>query len=226
MRKITAILLWIFCGSLGISEIKPIAVWRFEKGINEINNGGKGQLFGEASIKNGSLILNGKGSYFMSEPLKTPLKAKSLFVSCRLGRLDQQQVQLASISGLKGIPNDSIAYNWLDRNRWGPASEEGYRSSKINGEPEEKDKSANIQIISTYDESGKIQFYRNGKLYGNSFTPDSPTQDYLDGKYVLILGAQINSRDGLPFQFYEGEIDEVRIYDKALSLSEIINLAK
>jgi len=104
MNKATLFLVLFICATLGIAETKPVLIWNFKKSNDELNSGIKGQLKGGALIKNGILILNGTGAYFISDPLNIPLKAKSLYVSCRLGRLNQEQVQLASISGLKGVP--------------------------------------------------------------------------------------------------------------------------
>ena len=72
-------------------------------------------------------------------------------------------------------------------------------------------------VASTWDGT-TARFYLNGALVGeNDFTPTMP-QDNLD----LVIGADYPGA----YESFNGRIDEVRIYDRALTLEEIRILAE
>lgn len=79
-------------------------------------------------------------------------------------------------------------------------------------------------IAATYQYIGngtsKIRVFLNGSLVGSSNSAVGPAQD---NPQRLYIGGYNYSPSG-PFKWFEGRIDEVRVYDHALSSTEVSNL--
>ena len=79
-----------------------------------------------------------------------------------------------------------------------------------------------IHVASVLDYPNDIKFYVNGKLQGSS-----PIIDFDFSKaenLKLYIGAWPWSGGIPPYEYHYGQIDEVKIYTKALSSNEIISL--
>jgi len=75
-----------------------------------------------------------------------------------------------------------------------------------------------------YDKAGKTMYlYLDGKLVGKSQTPDLPMAKYnraMEVGYSYMFGTDYNK----PEWKYKGLIDEVKVYDRALSAEEVKSL--
>jgi hypothetical protein len=72
----------------------------------------------------------------------------------------------------------------------------------------------------------RIALYRNGAPYGEPYVPSGPNaalQTFAPGKSTLLFGLR---HSGAGNGFLAGEIEEVRLYDRALSAGEILASAR
>ena len=221
---ISLICLVVGCSQKSNADAVPVAVWTFEKNGDDTTGTIKGELVGNAKISEGKLLLDGTNSYLKTSPIPFPLKEKTIIVRCVNKNTEQKNVGVVAVTGFKGVPNDTIGYSVAEPKRWGPASEWAFRSAYIKGEEENAKNDEPVEIAATYSSEGEIVFYKNGKAYGEKYNPDSPTQDYRPNRYMLLIGSGIDHRIQKAKGSFQGEIDEVIIYDKALKPDEIEKL--
>ena len=74
-----------------------------------------------------------------------------------------------------------------------------------------------INIAITYSTNGKITGYRNGELYGKSYSVN--LYKYQKNKSVLTFG--LRHLPASPQRMLDGIISKASVYDRALSQSEI-----
>jgi RNA polymerase sigma-70 factor (ECF subfamily) len=81
-----------------------------------------------------------------------------------------------------------------------------------------------IHVAVTRDSDGTTILYVDGKQIGRGFTQPAPLPP---GGNPLIIGAAVNGEDPQRTEFrFEGAIDELVIYDRALSPREVDGLAR
>jgi len=202
-------------------DLSPVAVWTFEKDAHDSTGNIKGELVGRAKIQNGRLILDGKNSYLRTTPLPFSMHEKTVSVRCVNKNKDQRYAGVVAVTGPRGVPNDTVCYGSVEPKRWGPGSEWAFRSVNLQAEEDKTPENQIVEVDVTYSQDGEITFYRNGKPYGKKYNPDSPTQDYRSNRYMLLIGSGIDHRIQKAAGSFNGEIDEVSIYDRALKPDEI-----
>jgi hypothetical protein len=212
------------CSQKNNTENVPVAVWTFDKNGDDTTGMVKGELVGNAKIANGKLILDGVDSYLKTGPMPFSLREKTIVVRCVNKNKDQRNAGVVAVTGFNGVPNDTIGYSIEDQKTWGPGSEWGFRSARIKGEEENVKDGEIVEVVATYAKDGEIAFYRNGKPYGTRYNNDSPTQDYRPNRYILLIGSGIDHRIQKASGSFNGEIDEVTVYDKTLKPEEIEKL--
>jgi hypothetical protein len=218
---ISSIILLVGCSQENNTENVPVAVWTFDKNGDDTTGMVKGELVGNAKIANGKLILDGVDSYLKTGPMPFSLSEKTIVVRCVNKNKDQRNAGVVAVTGFNGVPNDTIGYSIEDQKTWGPGSEWAFRSARIKGEEENAKDGEIVEVVATYEKDGEIAFYRNGKPYGTRYNNDSPTQDYRPNRYMLLIGSGIDHRIQKASGSFNGEIDEVIIYDKALKPDEV-----
>jgi hypothetical protein len=81
-----------------------------------------------------------------------------------------------------------------------------------------------IHMAGTYDaETGVMRLYVNGEMIGEITRPGELRLDQQTEERPVVIGCEINF-EGVAGAF-DGYVDEVRLYSKALSTDEISNLA-
>ena len=209
------------CSPQNNSGNVPVAVWTFDKNGDDTTGAVKGELVGNAKIANGKLTLDGADSFLKTGPMPFTLREKTIVVRCIPKNKDQRNAGVVAVTGFNGVPNDTIGYGIETPKTWGPGSEWAFRSAQIKGEEENAKDGEIVEIVATYANDGEIAFYRNGKPYGTRYNNDSPTQDYRPDRYMLLIGSGIDHRIQKASGSFNGEIDEVTVYDKTLSPGEI-----
>lgn len=79
-------------------------------------------------------------------------------------------------------------------------------------------------MVVTYADDNSVAMYRNGEVYGSSFTPDGDNgtlRTYPAKEAYLRVGSCVASSS--PFSC---EVKEARLYDRALTAKEVANLYK
>jgi hypothetical protein len=76
-----------------------------------------------------------------------------------------------------------------------------------------------IHLVFQIDASGEQEIYRNGVKIGNRTSDSSAFLDLSGGTYNVIVGDWLRTQD-----YYDGYLDDLRIYDRALSAAEVEKL--
>lgn len=163
----------------------------------------------------GRLSLDGKGARFQSPPLETDIREKTLEAWVSLTDLEQHGGSVLTLETEGGTQFDGIVFGERQRGKWVAGSEFYNRTSDLEANPETE--VGLVQVAITYHADGRIQFYRNGILYGASYQPETTVRVYPAGKsHVLIGPRHTGSGD-----FLKGVVSEARIYNRALSAEEV-----
>ncbi len=203
--------------------VAPLVRWSFAENGNDQSGKLNLVLKGAAKIEKGKLILDGKGAYAISPPLKSEVKQKTLEAWVKLGKLDQGGGGVITIETGNGATFDSIVYAERQPKKWMVGSNGFQRTQPVNGIDEDSVDWVHVAIV--YDEKNKITFYRNGKLYGTAYTlaGSNPVPLFKAEESRILLGLR---HSGGGNAYLAGEIDEARLYDRALTADEIALSAK
>jgi len=198
-----------------------IASWNFANSLDDIG-GLSGKVFGNARMEEGGLVLDGKSSYLASAPLNTNITTKTLEAWVQLGNLEQQGGGVMSLQELGGNVFDAIVYGERKQGRWLAGSDGYSRTQDQDGEAETNAAVEPVHVAITYSVDGVITLYRNGVVYGKSYSSKGPIS-FEAGKCQVLFG----NRHGEPGgnKSLTGKIFQARLYDRALSPEEIKALA-
>ncbi|MBM3762502.1 MAG: DUF1549 domain-containing protein [Acidobacteria bacterium] len=172
-----------------------------------------GQLQGGARVENGKLILS-KGSQSMKlPPTPNDWRERTFEAWVKLADLNALGQQIVAIANPFDRINDGLRYGSRRTRQWGTSSEYDYRTEKPSGR-DENQAGAFVHIAAVWSADHAIRIYRNGAL---SYTV---TPAFNSGKGQLQSYpaeiSQITIGGGLI-----GEIDEIRLYRRALDATEI-----
>jgi hypothetical protein len=200
---------------------RPIARWTFD----EDGRDSVGQLHAElkngASIARGRLILDGKKGHAESAALDRDLKAKTFEAWVALSTLKQRGGGVIGVQSLDGTVFDSIVFAEQKPLHWLAGSDFFKRTRDVNGSDETAKRNELVHIAISYAADGRIAIYRNGRPYGDPYTPDdskSPVT-FTAKKSQIIFGMR---HKGGGNAWLEGEIEEARLYDSALTPEQLL----
>jgi hypothetical protein len=203
---------------------RPLAWWTFEADGRDLVGGMDGTLVGGATIAGGRLRLNGAGQFLRTEPIGISLKAKTLEAWTVLRRLDQRGGGVLSIERPDGSMFDAIVFGENEPKNWSAGSEFFRRTRRFGGPPESSGPQELVHLVIAYDDDGLIRAYRNGAPLGAPYRPEGeaagPVRFEPNGAHVLF-GLRHN---GAGNGFLDGEVEEARLFDRALTPSEIATL--
>ncbi|MDR3405480.1 MAG: DUF1553 domain-containing protein [Chthoniobacter sp.] len=195
----------------------PIASWSFEKDASDAFGNLNGHLEGGAEVRDGRLILDGKGAYFRTDALPVNLAAKALEAWVTPTTLDQRGGGVISVESTDVHGFDSIVFAEREPRHWYAGSNFGIRSENVGG-PEETAKAGElIHLAIVYGADNSITIYRNGALYGHTYNK-AEMKKFEAGKSRILLGLR---HKGAGSGFFSGEIEEARLYDRALTAEEV-----
>jgi mono/diheme cytochrome c family protein len=200
----------------------PAVAWRFaESGSNSLAKLG-GEFRGGAKIEGGRLILNGVDGAFESTPLSLDIREKTLVARLTLSGLDQRGGGVIGLQNKDGTVFDAIVYGEREPRRWMAGANFYLRTRDLAGPDENSAPGQSIHVAIVYRADNSIALYRNGKIYGESYTPDHPLETFKAGSTRVLLGQR---HTGGGNAFLKGAIIEAALYDRALSPAEIQQLA-
>ena len=201
-------------GDVRESAISPWLRWSFEEDENA--EGIASRLAGSAAVSGGRLRLTGAGSHLVAGPLPKDLKEKTFEAWARIRDLEQRGGGVISVQSRGGASFDAIVFGESVPRAW-LAGSEFFRRSKDLGEVPEQE-TGPIHVAISFHANGTMQMYRQGQPYGEAYTPTgSPEIFSAQGSEILIGLRHSGASNG---QFL-GDIDEARVYDRALSDAEI-----
>ena len=198
------------------------AVWDFRTGLVEQRSGLPAQIFGNARIADGALLVDGHASYVAGAPLGRTLKAKTLEAVVQLTDLHQQGGGVVSVQDLSGNVFDAIVFGEQQSQHWMAGSDGFRRTQDFAGAAESEAKDQPVHLAITYAEDGTIAAYRNGQPYGQPYQSKGLVT-FVAGQAQILLG----NRHGQPGgnKDLAGKIFRARVYDRALDAAEIATLA-
>jgi hypothetical protein len=167
------------------------------------------------------LVLSEGESFAETIPLDRAVRERTLEAWVALATLDQAGGGVVTIETIGGSVFDSIVFAEKQPRRWINGSDFFRRGRDQKAEEETSGADRLVHVAIRYAEDGTITFFRNGEIYGAPFQPKGGGGDiitYAAGGGRLLFGRR---HTGGGNAFLRGEIDEARLYDRALSPAEI-----
>jgi len=165
------------------------------------------------------LTLNGRNAFAKTAPLPFVIREKTLEAWVTLADLGQRGGSPISLEG--GDKFDAIVFGELEAKRWMVGSSYFQRTRNLEAATETASSSDLVHVAITYDSSNRIAFYRNGLLHGNAYLPEGENaalQTFTRTNAHLLFGLRhTGSKNG----YFAGEIEEARLYDRALTPDQI-----
>lgn len=199
-------------GEIANASPTPYLRWTFEDGTTDLMQGLTGQLRDGAKLRNGRLILDGKRAHLITSKLSKSLQDKTFEGWVQLNDLDQRAGALISVHQSPGNVFDALVYGERKRRAWMAGSDFFKRTTDLKNTETVADRLVHVAI--TYADKDQISVYRNGRLIG-SYTARNPLVEFAENTAHIYLGRRTGSG------YLKGEIEEVRVYDQALTADEI-----
>jgi len=196
---------------------QPIARWEFnddlKDSIGELHVTANG-----AKLKDGSLLVNGRQAFAATEPLKKPIKEKTLEVWLRLEHRNQTGGGAITLQTLDGQTFDSIVFAEREPNRWMAGSDGFVRTQSFQAPEETEADNQVVHLAIVYHADGTITGYRNGQSYGQPYK-SSGTITFEAEKSQIVFGLRHSPVGGN--RMLAAAIDRAALYDRALSPGEV-----
>ena len=199
----------------------PRHVWTFEHDGRDLAGKLDAQLKGGASIRGGRLVLDGKEGFAETAPSAETLTAKTLEAWVALPTLAQRGGGVVTVESVGGAVFDSIVFAEKQPGRWMAGSNNGVRTQPFGGPSEHAAQSKLIHVALVYHADGRIEFFRDGQRQGQGYAPANPQAGlatFAAGKSRVLFGRR---HTGGGNAFLQGEIEEARLYDTALSAEQV-----
>ncbi len=200
----------------------PTARWNFAEGAEDVLGDREGTLMAGASIGAEGLVLDGQAAHVITAPITIDLRAKTLEAWVRLSNLIQAGGAVIGVQTLEEDPSrmsfDAIVFGEQEPGRWMAGSDFFNRTQSFSGDPETEAEKQFVHIAIAYDEDGTIRCYRQGRPYGQPYRKGE-LRSYKAGAARIVFGARALP-PGANYML-SGTIREARLYDHALSESEI-----
>ena len=195
----------------------PYAVWTFNEGAQDLLGRAKAELLGGAEVKDGALVLDGKGGFLRTEPLPEGVGSRTLEAWVTPSDFSQRGGGVIAIEKVTGHGFDAVVFGEKEVGKWVAGSEFFKRSQQTEGPVENGAPGVPVHVAVSYAADGTVSVYRNGKRYGEPYKK-SELQEYSKGDARVLVGLRhTGARNG----YFAGRIDEVRLYTRSLSEKEI-----
>ena len=191
---------------------QPIARWEFETDLKDSIGAMHGSAQGNVKLEKGALVVHGN-DYVITAPLNRKLGEKTLEAWVQLDDLNQRGGGAISIQTPNGVVFDSIVYGEREAKRWMAGSNGFVRTKSFQGSEETAAGNRPVHFAIVYTKDGGITGYRDGQLYGKTYTSIG-LQQY-DKSAVVSFGLR-----HLPAgnnRHLKGKILQAQLYDFALT---------
>lgn len=199
----------------------PIHWWTFESDGHDLIGKLVAQMQGGARILNGRLILDGKGAFAETGGTTETLTAKTLEAWVQLSTLAQSGGGVLTIESIDAKVFDSIVFAEKQPQRWMSGSNNEIRTQNVGGPAENAPSTELVHVAITYSADGQTTIYRNGQPYGKGYNPTNASafpHTFAQANSHLLFGRR---HTGGGNAFLQGEIEEARLYDFALTAEQI-----
>jgi len=204
----------------------PVARWTFEGDAKDSIGSLHGVLRDGAKIVRGRLVLDGKAASARTAPLSRAVREKTLEALVALPNLTQRGGGVISIETKDGGTFDAIVFGERVPKKWMAGSSFFQRSRDLTAPDEDAEPGELVHLAVVYRTNDSITLYRNGVQYGETYTPggaNAELQTYNAGETRLLFGLR---HTGAGNGFLAGEIEEARLYDRALTATDILASAR
>jgi hypothetical protein len=201
-----------------VVAVPPLARWSFDADADDSVGTLHGKLNGGATVANGRLVLDGKGAFAQTAPLAADLSEKTLEAWVLLPDLSTRGGGVVTVEVNSGAKFDAIVFGERQAKRWMAGSENFVRTKDVDAKDEAvSDRPVHVAVV--YSAGGGVTLYRDGERVGDGYTPaGSGLQTYKATDARVLFGLR---HTGGANGFLRGEIDEARLYDRALSAAEV-----
>jgi hypothetical protein len=196
----------------------PFAAWTFDDDASDLLGSMHGMLKGGARVRNGRLILDGKGAFVQTSPLTRTLTEKTLEAWVLLPGVEQRGGGVLTVETPEA-EFDAIVFGERQPRQWIAGSDFFRRTREVGGPMETSDRLVHIAIVYRGDHS--IALFRDGVPYGKPYRPpgDRGTLRTFPAENArVLLGLR---HTGASNGYLNGEIEEARLYGRALTDTEI-----
>ena len=150
---------------------KPMARWTFETDARDDIGSMHGTLHGGATIVNGRLRLDGKGSFLSTAPPPHDLREKTLEAWVALPTLDQRGGGVLSVEMKAGGVFDAIVFGEREPRKWMAGSDFFNRTRDLTAAAESAKPADLVHVAIVYGADSNITVYRNGDPYADTYKP-------------------------------------------------------
>ncbi len=164
----------------------PLMEWDFPNGVPSGT-----RLVGGAKRDRTGLVLAGNKAQAITEGFSTPLREKTLEVWLKPASLEQPGTAMA-VETLDGKVFDSLLFGEKQPAHWMAGSEFFNRYRPFGGPAETGRRSETVHLALVFQANGTISAYRNGKPYGQPYTP-GPLVEFQPGLYRVVFGPGLSA---------------------------------
>lgn len=204
------------------APVQPFARWTFETNAQDSIGSLHARLEGGTRIINGRLALDGKESFAITEPLKLPLREKTLEAWVTLATLEQGGGGIVTVEADDGRTFDGIVFAERQPRRWVAGSEFYRRTHDLELATDETTAPGQlIHVALVYHRDHTVAMFRNGQPYGEPYqwTSEFGAFDTFPAGTSRVLFGKRHTGAGKAM--FAGEIEEARLYDRALTRQEV-----
>jgi hypothetical protein len=205
---------------LGVVVPRPYARWTFDVDARNDTAGLHGRLTANMRIDDGVLAPGEKIETITltTSTLEKEIREKTLEAWIRVRKAPSKAItvfELPNRSGFRGASVDGIQFAAGMSRQWENTSIGRFRTADVKGAPDDTPDGGRLHMAIVYTADNRIQLYRNGAPYGDSYLPDQGTasatlQTYFAGDAVARFSANA-----------ELQVEEARLYDRALNAAEM-----
>jgi hypothetical protein len=199
----------------------PLARWSFERDARDALGSLHGTLKGGAKIEGGRLKLDGKEAFVATEPLEAELAEKTLEAWLTLPTLDQGGGGVITVETENGGQFDAIVFGEREPRKWIAGSDNYRRTRDLDAPEETAESGAPLHLAIVYRAEGSITVFREGRPYAPSYSPSGEPGRLVRfpaGRSRVLFGRR---HTGGGRAFLDAEIEEARLYDRALTEDEV-----
>ncbi|MFM7128630.1 MAG: DUF1553 domain-containing protein, partial [bacterium] len=201
---------------------KPFAMWTFDNDTKDSAGNLHGQLFGNARIEGGALVLDGKTAFMRTPTMKRTLGIKTFEAWVMSDNLDQRGGGVVSLESEDGSIFDAIVFGEQEPRRWMPGSDGFSRTVSFQGPAENAMHLRPVHIAIVYEKDGTLTCYRDGRLYG--LPVQTKIAKFPLGQTHVAIGLR-----HLPAganKHFQGRVLRACVYDRPLKADEISKSAE
>ena len=195
----------------------PLLTWDFEGHADDQSRSVTGTLGGDARVVGGRLTLPGKGAFLRTSGFTGNLREKTLETWAAPANHAVRGGSALTVQSADGTRFDGIVFGERQPSKWMAGSDFYKRTRDLDAPAEDTPAGTLVHIAITYRADGTIQCYRNGKPYGAPYQPANAPETFPGNNSQFVFGNRHSGSDG----WFDGAIEEARVYDRALSTQEI-----